>query len=259
MDGNRREAPYMNHENLRKHYLGSNTVVFTDSVHRFGTDGVLLADFASPKFKDKAVEFGTGCGIISLIWCRNGRPKQVEALELQADAVDLVKMAIEENGLQDRFSIIQGDLKQAHTYFKKGYYDLVVMNPPYKKAEDGVRTQVEGLVIARHEIACDLQDICASAATLLNTGGRFCMCHRPSRLSEVLCAMTNVGIEPKRLRMVQQRADSAPNLFLIEGKKGAAQGLVIEPPLLMETEDGAVHEEIITIYGEYYEQKGRNQ
>jgi tRNA1(Val) A37 N6-methylase TrmN6 len=249
----------MNHIDLKKHYLGKNTVVFTDKVHRFGTDGVLLADFASPRIKDKALEFGTGCGIISLIWCRNGRPQKVEALELQEDAVDLVKMAIEENELQDRFSVIQGDLKQADSYFQKGYYDLVVMNPPYKKAEDGVRTPIKGLAIARHELACDLSDICKAAALLLNTGGRFCMCHRPSRLSEVLCEMSKAGVEPKRLRMVQQRVTLAPNLFLIEGKKGAAQGMIIEPPLILEGDDGATTEEVIAIYGEYYEQKERNQ
>ena len=249
----------MIHENLKKQYLGNDTVIFTDSVHRFGTDGVLLADFAAPKKKDKAVEFGTGCGIISLIWCRNGKPQHIDALELQEDAVELVKMAIEENNLHDHFRVLQGDLKQVETYLNKGYYDLAVMNPPYKKAEDGVVTPVAGLAIARHEIMCDLHDICHAAATVLNTGGRFCMCHRPSRLSEVLCAMHESGIEPKRLRLVQQRFDRASNLFLIEGKKGAGEGMVIEPPLILEDAQGSPTAEVVSIYGEYYEQKERNQ
>ncbi len=249
----------MNHEKLRKHYLGEHTVVFTDAVHRFGTDAVLLAHFSNPTTKEKAVEFGTGCGIISLIWCRNGKPKQIHALELQEDAVDLVEMAIRECALQDKLSVIHGDLKQVDQYLNKGYYDLVVMNPPYKKADDGVRSAVNGLVIARHELMCNLNDICLSAALVLNTGGRFCMCHRPSRLSEVLCAMHRSGIEPKRLRMVHQQLDRAPNLFLVEGKKGANEGMVVEAPLCLEDANGNPTAEVIKIYGDYYEQRERNQ
>lgn len=246
----------MEHNNLRKHALGNNTFVFTDEVHRFGTDGVLLADFAAPRRTDKTVEFGTGCGIISLIWCRNGNPARIDALELQDDAVDLVNLAIQENGLQNRLHLVQGDLKQADHYFQKGFYDLVVMNPPYKKANDGVITPTKGLAIARHELMCNLEDICASAALLLNTGGRLCMCHRPSRLSEVVCEMHRQGIEPKRLRFVQQKAETAPNLFLIEGKKGAGEGIIVEPPLIVEDENGRPTKDIIAAYGEYYNQKG---
>ncbi len=249
----------MIHQDLRKHYIGTNTVVFTDSVHRFGTDGVLLAHFAAPRLRDKTLEFGTGCGIISLIWCRNGKPAHIDALELQADAVDLVRLAIEENNCIDQLNVIHGDLKLVDRYCQKGSYDLVVMNPPYKKANDGVVTPIVGLAIARHEIKCDLNDICTSAALMLNSGGRFCMCQRPSRLTDVLLAMHKSGIEPKRLRFVHQKATAAPNLFLIEGKKGANTGLIIEPPLILEEDNGNATDELIAIYGEYYEQKERNQ
>ncbi|MBR6548604.1 MAG: methyltransferase [Clostridia bacterium] len=249
----------MMHQDLRKHYLGSNTVVFTDSVHRFGTDAVLLAHFASPRLRDKTLELGTGCGIISLIWCRNGKPAQIDALELQDEAVDLVRLAIEENNCNDRLKVIHGDLKQVDQYCQKGSYDLVVMNPPYKKADDGVVTPIVGLAIARHEIKCDLNDICTAAATMLNSGGRFCMCQRPARLTDVLLAMHKAGVEPKRLRFVHQKATAVPNLFLVEGKKGANTGLSIERPLVLETDEGEPTDERIAIYGEYYEQKERNQ
>lgn len=249
----------MNHEQLRKYYIGPHTVVYTNSVHRFGTDGVLLADFAAPKKNDKALELGTGCGIISLIWCRNEKPDHIDALEIQEDAVDLVKRAISENGIEDRLRIVHGDLRVIEQFFQKGFYDLVVMNPPYKKAGDGIITPNEGLAIARHELRCDLDDICQAASLMLNAGGRFCLCQRPGRLSEVLCSMHETGIEPKRLRFVQQRATSTPGLFLVEGKKGANEGLVVEPPLILEHDADNMTEEVIAIYGEYYEQKGRNQ
>ena len=249
----------MEHNNLKKQYIGDRVAIFTDSVHTFGTDGVLLSHFSSPKRNDKTLEMGTGCGIISLLWCRDDAPKMIHALELQEDAVDLVKMAIQENGLQERLIVKQGNLKRVENYYSKATYDLVVMNPPYKKANDGVITPVKGLAIARHELECSLDDICLAASKMLNFGGRFCMCHRPSRLSEVMVAMQKVGIEPKRLRLVQQRDNTAPHLFLIEGKKGSNNGLTIESTLIMEERDGEGSSEIREIYKKYYEQKERNQ
>lgn len=246
----------MEHENLRRHELGNHIILYTDRVHRFGTDAVLLADFAAPAPQEKTVEFGTGCGIISLIWCRKEKPDRIDALELQEDAVDLVKMAIEANGLSQRLRVIQGDLTRVEQLLPKGYYDLAVMNPPYKRADDGVITPIPGLAVARHEIKCSLKEICRAAAIVLNTGGRFCMCHRPARLAEVLCAMHDASLEPKRIRFIQQRTGSVPNLFLIEGKKGASAGMTVEAPLILETENGAMTDQAIGAYGAYYEQKG---
>ncbi len=248
----------MEHNKLKKQYIGDNIAIFTDSVHTFGTDGVLLSDFASPKRNDKTLEMGIGCGIVSLLWCREAAPKTIHALELQADAVDLVQMAITENGLQERLTVKLGNLKEIEKYYQKASYDLVVMNPPYKKANDGVITPVKGLAIARHELECNLDDICLASSKMLNFGGRFCMCHRPSRLAEVIRAMQQVDIEPKRLRLVQQRDNTAPHLFLLEGKKGSQSGMIIEPALIMEERDGAPSGEIEEIYKEYYNQKGRN-
>ena len=47
--------------------LGRGIKVKINRVHRFSTDAVLLADFASPKKDDIACDLGTGCGIIPLL------------------------------------------------------------------------------------------------------------------------------------------------------------------------------------------------
>lgn len=88
----------------------------------------------------------------------------------------------------------------------------------------------------------------AAAARLLKFGGRFCLCQRPERLCDVLTLLRQQGLEPKRVRFVQQRPGSAPWLFLCEGKKGAKPFLQVEAPLLIEGEDG-FSEELLKIYG----------
>ena len=80
------------------------------------------------------------------------------------------------------------------------------------------------------------------------------MCQRPERLSDMICAMRNFRIEPKRLRFVQQRPGKPPKLFLIEGRRGGKPGgMTAEPVLFIEGPDGNFSEEMINIYGAYKE------
>lgn len=112
----------------------------------------------------------------------------------------------------------------------------------------GILSEWESEKIARHETQCSLADVVAAAARLLKFGGRFCLCQRPERLCDVLTLLRQQGLEPKRVRFVQQRPGSAPWLFLCEGKKGAKPFLQVEAPLLIEGEDG-FSEELLKIYG----------
>ena len=107
-------------------------------------------------------------------------------------------------------------------------------NPPYKASGAGIESGIDSERIARHEIKCDIRSVCAAAARLLRFGGRVCLCQRPERLADVLCAMREYGLEPKRLRMVAKNAESAPWLFLVEGKKGSKPFLQVLAPLLIE-------------------------
>lgn len=50
--------------------------------------------------------------------------------------------------------------------------------------------------------------------------------------------MSASGIEPKRLRLVCPRAEAAPSLVLVEGRRGGKPGLKIEPPLILSAPEG---------------------
>jgi tRNA1Val (adenine37-N6)-methyltransferase len=93
-----------------------------------------------------------------------------------------------------------------------------------------------------------MSDVMSAAGYLLRWGGRFAVVHRPERLSELFVSMTEKGIEPKRLRMVQNRPDSAPALILAEGRRGGRPGLQIVPPLILSESDGSESQEIRKIY-----------
>ncbi|MCQ4022943.1 MULTISPECIES: tRNA1(Val) (adenine(37)-N6)-methyltransferase [unclassified Ruminococcus] len=231
--------------------LGNGIEVIVSKIHRFGTDTVLLANFSKPKEWENVCEFGSGCGAIALIWCREKPPKHITAVELQSDGADMIRRSTAHNGLERRIDVLNDDLRSL-TSLSPGSFDLIACNPPYKQQGGGIINTNEGKLLARHEYTCTIEDVCRSAARLLRFGGRLCLCQRPERLSDVICAMRESGIEPKRLRLIQQRKTKAPKLFLIEGKKGGKSGgLVVNDTLLIEDENGGLSSEMIEIYGDY--------
>ena len=235
--------------------LGNGIKIIVSGEHSFGTDTVLLASFSLPKKNDKTCELGTGCGAIPLIWSREGRPESVTAVDIQQSACTLLKKSVELNGLEGRINVLHSDLLDLKGKVALSSYDLVVCNPPYKAAGTGIVNPGESHKIARHEFTCTMDDIVRVASSLLNFSGRFCLCQRPERLSDIICSMRAHGIEPKRLRFVQQRAMKEPKLFLIEGRRGGRpNGLRVEPALFIENPDGTLSDEMIAIYGAYKEE-----
>lgn len=110
-----------------------------------------------------------------------------------------------------------------------GTADLVTCNPPYKAYQAGIESQLTAQKIARHEILCNIYDICRSAKRLLKFGGRLCICNRPERLADCIDAMRQNGIEPKRLQFVAKADDAQPWLFLLEGRSGGKPFLNVLP------------------------------
>lgn len=234
-------------------YLGSGISAVVSCAHGFGTDALLLAYFAAPKSREKACDFGTGCGIIPLLWCRTDRVEKITAVEIQPDAYEQVKTAIVQNLLQEKLEVLNADLCELKGLLPMGKWDLITMNPPYKAIDSGIKSRSESDLIARHEVMCSLQEIAEAAAGLLKFGGRFCLCHRPERLCDIFSAMRGAGIEPKRMRTVVQTSSKAPWLILIEGKKGGKAGMTIEPQLVIKNDDGGYSDEMRAVYGEYAE------
>lgn len=233
--------------------LSSNVKIAVTSDHTFGTDAVLLSYFATPKYKDKALDMGTGCGIIPMLWLRDERQRDIHCLDIQENAIEQVKASIEINELGDRLTPHLCDLRKIGDEFPAECFTLVTMNPPYKPINTGFESLGESARIARHEVCCNIEDAVKAASYLLTYMGRFCMCHRPERLVDCLSIMRQHKIEPKRLRFVVDKAGQEPFLFLVEGKKGAKPFLRVESELAIKGEDNKFTKEMIEIYGSYAE------
>lgn len=240
--------------NIHLEPLGGDINIYVSDSYHYSTDTFLLANFSLPKGRKKCVELGTGCGTIPLLWCRDNKNLEIAAVEIQENACKLAAQSIEHNGLTDNIKLINEDLKNLKGVLPFGYYDVVACNPPYKIGGGGIKNPESAKLIARHESECTLDDICFTASKLLQFGGSFFICQRPERLSDVMESMRANGIEPKTLRLVQQRVKKAPKLFLLEGRRGGKRGFLnVLPTLLIEDENGNFSDEMMKIYGLYKE------
>lgn len=241
-------------QNIHLEPLGNGMSIYVSDSYHFSTDTILLSDFSKPVGRKKCVELGTGCGTIPILWCRHNKNLEITAVEIQSDACTLAQKSVEYNNLTDNITVLNSDLKELKGKLSFGYYDLVVCNPPYKIGGGGITNPQSAKQIARHETECTLDDICECASKLLQFGGKFCICQRPERLADVMESMRKFAIEPKTLRLVQQRKSKAPKLFLLEGRRGGNKGFLnVLPTLFIEDENGNFSEEMMNIYGCYKE------
>lgn len=215
---------------------------------RFGTDAVLLADFAAARPGEHVVDFGTGTGILPLLIASRARGTTFDALEIQPDMADMAARSVAMNGLSDRIRVHCADLRDAASLLGHGRTDLLVCNPPYGKAGAGLVNPRQAKALARHEAACTLDEIAQSAAQVLRSGGRMCVVFPVARMLELMDCARAHRLEPKRMRLVYARADKAPKLMLLECARNVRPLLRVEPPLLMEGEDGAPTAEVRRIY-----------
>lgn len=210
--------------------ISGGLMVCSSQSHRFGTDAVLLTEFSEYRRKDRVCDLGTGCGIIPLLMQREAPPQEIYGVDIQPEAIGQFQKGIEKSpAVQSILHPVCADLRLLWEDAPLGQLDLVTCNPPYKAYQAGMESQLTAQKIARHEVLCNIGDVCHAAKRLLRFGGRLCVCNRTERLADVIFAMRTEGIEPKRLQFVAKAAEKAPWLFLLEGRSGGKSFLNVLP------------------------------
>lgn len=215
----------------------------------FGMDAVLLSSFAKVKAGEKALDLGTGTGILPILLEAKYEGKSYTGLEIQEESADMALRSVRYNHLEEKIHIVTGDIREAASLFGAASFHVITVNPPYMIGSHGLKNENEAKYIARHEVLCTLEDVLRESASLLKGKGRFYMVHRPFRLAEILAGMSRHQLEPKRMRLVYPYADKEPNMVLVEGVKGARPRMTVEPPLIVYRQDGSYTEELLQLYG----------
>jgi tRNA1(Val) A37 N6-methylase TrmN6 len=198
--------------------------------YRFSIDAVLLSEFVTIRPEDVVVDIGTGCGVILLLLLLTKPAGHVFGLEIQEALASQARRNAVLNGFENKMGIVLGDIRNPP--MTKNIAEVVVCNPPYRKAESGRINPDQRRAIARHEILASIDDILRAARSLLKKKGRLAMVYPSVRLVEILIRMRRYDLEPKKVRIHYPALESGARLALIEAVLGGKPGLEICPPLI---------------------------
>ena len=105
--------------------------------YRFSIDAVILASHASSHTAGKVLDLGTGCGIIPLILAYHNPNIKICGVEVQEGLASIAAMNVKENHMEDSVTILCKDMKELKHDMVSGPADMVVSNPPYRRANSG--------------------------------------------------------------------------------------------------------------------------
>lgn len=218
------------------------------SGYRFSIDAVLIAAHAGPRPGDTVLDLGTGCGIIAMMLAYRNPKIKVHGIEIQPKLAELAALNVAENGMSKQISIHCMDMKGMQLKMISGPADLIVSNPPFRKAEAGRINPNRQRAVARHEIKITLYDIVQTAHRLLHVAGRLVTVYPAERLTDVLTQMRAAEIEPKFVRMIHSGKQAEAKLILVEGNKAGRPGIKIGPPLIIYNPDGSYTDEVQAMF-----------
>lgn len=223
------------HETVDKVSEGR-VLIQNETWFKFGTDAVALCNFVDAKPNAKVLDMCTGSGIIPLLLSERLPDATFDAIELMPQVADMAQRSMKLNGLSDTIRVTCGDVKNAVEIYGGRRFDIITCNPPYMNEGGGLVNPNQMKAAARHEVFCTLEDVINAASSLLLTGGRFFMVHRPRRLTDILCMLRAARLEPKRLQLIQGKACAAPDLVLVEARLDGGRYLNVLPTFIQSEE-----------------------
>lgn len=228
--------------------FGKLSVIQKPTEFCYGIDAVLLADFARLKNGYRAVDLGTGTGVIPLILSHKTKTAELWGVEIQETSFERAARSVAFNGLSERIHLLHGDVNNAVAVLGAGTFDAVISNPPYNGNGDGLQNENEAKRVARHETTATLDDFMAAAEGLLRDRGNFYLIHRPTRLVDIFFLARKHQLEPKEMQFVAPDRNRKPNMVLVHCVKNGGPELTILDPLYIYNVDGEYTTAIKRIY-----------
>ncbi|MCX8111234.1 MAG: methyltransferase [Syntrophorhabdaceae bacterium] len=198
--------------------------------YRFSIDAIILANFITLKRHERALDIGTGCGIIPIYMSVMGKTNRITGVEIQDE---LYELAIKNKEINECVNVdfIKGDIRDMADSLRAMNFRVVFSNPPFTKENTGRRCPGKSRLLARYESTLSLDSLINCASSILSDKGRLYLIYPVKRLGELIYTAKNRRFEPKRIRFVHPRSDEKANLFLIEFIKNGGIEIIIEKPL----------------------------
>ncbi len=226
---------------------GALTIVQPVCGYRFSIDAILLGRFARARPRDRVLELGAGCGVVSVIIAALMHPREIVAIELQPELAAMAARNAATNRIET-ITAICADLRARRIdRVAAASFDYLVANPPYRAQHTGRQSPNISRRIARGDGSASLADFAAAASRYLRHGARAAFVFTADRTAELIADLKARALEPKRIRFVHPRQGLAATTVLIEVRKGGGVETEIESPLFLYAKPDVYTEEALEL------------
>lgn len=221
--------------------------------HRYSTDDVLTAWYATvcaPRV-DRAADIGSGIGSVAMVTAWRLPGARFSTVEAQEISIRLARKSVRYNGLEDRFTLHHGDLRDSSLLADAGPFDLVTGSPPYWPAGTATEAEHPQAIPARIEVRGSVVDYAEAASRLLAPGGVFVFVFPTAQLDRASNAITAARLKLVRRRDVVFKEGEPPLITLFAAARAEdlppTYEALIEAPLTIRGRDGSVPAEYSAI------------
>jgi tRNA1(Val) A37 N6-methylase TrmN6 len=221
--------------------------------YRFSIDSVLVSHFAKIKNNEKILDLGTGSGIIGLIllFRHSEKISSLVGYDIQKNLIDIARKNSHENGFQQIFKVIHGDVADTRTRLDPESFSLVISNPPFFLPGSGRISISQEKQIARHQSDLTLLRFVDSAAYCVKNKGKVVLVYPAEFSCELFEMMRSRRIEPKRIQFVYSYPgdQSEAKLLLVEGIKNGGRGQkILSPFYIYDSRNGSYSRQMLKMY-----------
>jgi tRNA1Val (adenine37-N6)-methyltransferase len=221
--------------------------------HRYSTDDVLTAWYGTthaPRVA-RAADLGSGIGSVALISAWRLPGAVFCTVEAQDVSIRLARKTMQFNGLESRFTLYQGDLRDETVLAQEEPFDLVTGSPPYFPPGTATEAEHRQAIPARIEVRGSVADYAKAAARILAPGGLFAFVFPTLQLERALAAVDEAELKLIRRRDIAFKAGDTPLITLFAASRRAdlppTYEALVEPVLTIRRLDGGVDPEYSAI------------
>lgn len=202
---------------------------------KVSTDACLFGALINPVNTSRALDIGTGTGLLSLILAQKCNA-QIDAIEIDGKAVIQARSNILASTWANRIQVFHQAIQSfsLDQEFNETY-DLIFSNPPFY--ENQTPSKNDQKKTAWHSDSLSLNDLAKNIKRLLSLDGSAWILYPAEELKRLLDTFAHFDLFPSKLIYVHPSKKKAPNRVIIELKK------------LRST----VHSQVFTIYDELHQ------
>ena len=208
---------------------------------RFSVDAPILADFLPFQPLQKALEVGTGSGIVALLALYKKKFSCIYGLEIQRSLSELAKLNAEKNGFLENLPIINADFNEVYRDFSG--IEHIFSNPPFFETHRGRLSPNTEIRDAKTATKLTLRQLLVKSYAILGKKSNLYLVLPMARYREVLSLAEETGYQISRLREVFSFCHGKPERFLVQLTNYGVSAETF-PPLIIFKEKGVYTEEM---------------